>query len=768
MNKAIFFSFVTLLLSLSIISCSGSTDNESGDIYIKDVDSIYKDSELTQDAHQDILYSDEYTGDTLLIDSSDISDSLDISLDASDVVSEIFEDGLIYDIEETEGNMDTLYDASYQDSEDIVENDSILLSDISDVDDITDTSETISPPVLKLLTPSPSNETRVKIGGEVIAGETISLFDNKYCSSKPIKSLSVSDFLSSGFDIDIMPQSTNYFSAYVILGDQVSRCSNFVTYVHHNNSFWRVTFFDDFKGPQGGEDPECYSMPPQCIGEYLSGLYECPQSEVHSGLSSLNKCNWTILRQPNWMAKEYGADRNGTNGFTPLEVSVDPHQDNGVLILSANAYRWDQTKLNPSALTTAEKICLQQSQSNWLLHENNLPDCRNVIKYDCVWNRNTNNCPIMSGAVYSKHFDIYKAGNSDVKKDRGFIQEYGRWEVRAKLPEGQGSFPAHWLLPQSGSWPERGEIDIMEADRTAEEVYQTYHTGYCEGSPEPYYADHRDCIANNGQRYHLASSGRLRMKSGSFSQSYHLYAVEWSKDRIEFSIDYIPVITVNRGQLIYGTFTDYYRTTGQARPLNIPYGDFFIILNQTVHNDRYGEISPLSFVTQMHIIDFVKVYNVCAEPSDFCRDGYYFDGNDELCHPVENSGLMKSYPSPCKQKTSLIPASVPIDTNTYYACTNPCPFGEWFDGSNCKIFDAPSKREVFFYPDQQGNLYYVTDGSQNGNCFDVINGITIPVGKFDGANCYLDKTLPDLYGKYFRYGSPKPSSFYYSPFCRFE
>ena len=40
---------------------------------------------------------------------------------------------------------------------------------------------------------------------------------------------------------------------------------------------------------------------------------------------------------------------------------------------------------------------------------------------------------------------------------------HGRFEVRARVPYGQGFWPAIWLLPRGASWPAGGEIDIMEA-----------------------------------------------------------------------------------------------------------------------------------------------------------------------------------------------------------------------------------------------------------------------------------------------------------------
>ena len=53
-----------------------------------------------------------------------------------------------------------------------------------------------------------------------------------------------------------------------------------------------------------------------------------------------------------------------------------------------------------------------------------------------------------------------------IKTEGLFQQQYGRFEARIKLPWGQGMWPAFWMLGDDDggtvSWPQRGEIDIME------------------------------------------------------------------------------------------------------------------------------------------------------------------------------------------------------------------------------------------------------------------------------------------------------------------
>ncbi len=96
---------------------------------------------------------------------------------------------------------------------------------------------------------------------------------------------------------------------------------------------------------------------------------------------------------------------------------------------------------------------------------------------------------------------------------------YCRIEVRAKLPEGVGTWPAVWMLPTDwayGDWPFSGEIDIMEhVGFDPNVIVQSVHTA-----------------RNHGGE---ALSGRKQV-AGACGE-FHVYGMEWLPDRIVFSVD---------------------------------------------------------------------------------------------------------------------------------------------------------------------------------------------------------------------------------------
>lgn len=161
-----------------------------------------------------------------------------------------------------------------------------------------------------------------------------------------------------------------------------------------------------------------------------------------------------------------------------------------------------------------------------------------------------------------------------------FTQKYGRFEARIKLPQGQGMWPAFWLLGDDekvSGWPKCGEIDIMELiGREMSNVYGTLH----------------------GPGYSGASSiGAKTTLPGEhkFSDDFHVFAVEWEPTAIRFYVD---------GHL-YETRT----------PADVPAGTkwvfdhpFFIIVNLAVGGDWPGNPDATTQFPQSMLVDYVRVY----------------------------------------------------------------------------------------------------------------------------------------------------------------
>lgn len=103
---------------------------------------------------------------------------------------------------------------------------------------------------------------------------------------------------------------------------------------------------------------------------------------------------------------------------------------------------------------------------------------------------------------------------------------YGRIEIKAKLGEATGAWPAIWMLSQNKGWPQGGEIDIMEHLNFDSIVYQTVHTHYT------YNLEIKDNPVNGG-------TNRLNRNE------YNIYALEISPDSLVFFCKRQPYICLS-------------------------------------------------------------------------------------------------------------------------------------------------------------------------------------------------------------------------------
>lgn len=160
---------------------------------------------------------------------------------------------------------------------------------------------------------------------------------------------------------------------------------------------------------------------------------------------------------------------------------------------------------------------------------------------------------------------------------------YGRVEVRARLPGGQGLWPAIWMLPTDwayGGWAASGEIDILEAVNAGASGGNTIHGTLHYGAPWP----------NNTYK------GGSTVPASSIVDNFHVYAVEWEPAQIRFYVD---------GRL-YHTATDWW-SSGGAFPA--PFNKrFHLLLNVAVGGNWPGSPNASTRFPQTMQVDYVRVY----------------------------------------------------------------------------------------------------------------------------------------------------------------
>ncbi|MBO7565041.1 MAG: family 16 glycosylhydrolase [Clostridiales bacterium] len=180
--------------------------------------------------------------------------------------------------------------------------------------------------------------------------------------------------------------------------------------------------------------------------------------------------------------------------------------------------------------------------------------------------------------------DYYTSGKVTGQNKTDF--QYGKVVVSAKVPEGQGLWPAIWMMPKEesfyGQWPKCGEIDIMESlgsDTTIS--YSTIHYG------EPH-AEQQGTITKAG--------------ADSFSSKFHEYSVEWEPGEMRFYTDNELVLTVND----WFTAVEGEDDKPYPAPFNQP---FFVQMNLAVGGNWPGNPDATTDFSKAEFeIDYVRVY----------------------------------------------------------------------------------------------------------------------------------------------------------------
>ena len=293
-----------------------------------------------------------------------------------------------------------------------------------------------------------------------------------------------------------------------------------------------------------------------------------------------------------------------------LTVTVpDVQVDDGVLniefaatamepVLSALLVRPAGQKERPLSLVWSDEFDTDLDTTLWNI---DLWPARVVNDEDQAYTDRPENLRIENGhLVIEAHKEAF--GNAEYTSARihsrgeGDIL-YGRIEVRAKLPSGKGTWPAIWMLPSDpfryatrcaegdtwqgnpdcDAWPNSGEIDIME--------HVGYQMGHVHGT-----------VHNEAYYWAKWEQRKGRVLVDDVDTAFHVYALEWSPERIDVFLDDTLYFTyVNEGN------------GWRSWPYDHP---FQLILNVAVGGmwGRAGGGIDDSIFPQRMLVDYVRVY----------------------------------------------------------------------------------------------------------------------------------------------------------------
>lgn len=234
--------------------------------------------------------------------------------------------------------------------------------------------------------------------------------------------------------------------------------------------------------------------------------------------------------------------------------------------------------------------------------------------------------------------------------------KYGKIEVRAKIPSGKGIWPAIWMLPSTyayGSWPNSGEIDIME------------YVGYDPNTL--YFTVHTEAFNHKiGTQV-----GTNTKKINAPYQDFHTYILEWEKDSLSIKVDEIK----------YFTFRKQPNASSAEWPFDQP---FHLLLNVAVGGTWGGAqgVDDTIFPQKMEI-DYVRVFqkvesnqslSICAPKGGTFtvspeKTNYTLDDNISLLATPNNQFVFEKWSG-----------------NTYNTKENPFQFTLFNELEICPIF----------------------------------------------------------------------------------
>ena len=157
-----------------------------------------------------------------------------------------------------------------------------------------------------------------------------------------------------------------------------------------------------------------------------------------------------------------------------------------------------------------------------------------------------------------------RAYTSGMMNTRGkFSQQYGRFEIRCRVPRGKGLWPAFWLLPVAGGWPR--EIDVLEfLGQNTARVHMAHHF------PHEKHGSHEGSWSGPD-----------------FAADFHQFAIEWSPQAIVWYVDGVERFRSEK---------------------SVPHEEMYLMVNLAVGGDWPGAPNEWTRFPAAFAVDYVRVY----------------------------------------------------------------------------------------------------------------------------------------------------------------
>jgi len=271
---------------------------------------------------------------------------------------------------------------------------------------------------------------------------------------------------------------------------------------------------------------------------------------------------------------------------------------------------FDETKPDP-AIPESEKDGMQLIWSDEF-NSNGTPDTNNwtfengfVRNEELQWYQSGNAlCKDGTLVITGKKEKVlnpnYVAGSSSWKTNRQYAEytstsmtthskfdfQYGRLEVRAKIPTGKGAWPAIWTLGNWYDWPSCGEIDLLEYYLIGGEPYILANTAW--GTDKAWTAQWNSV---------KTKFSAFTAKDADWAKKYHIWRMDWNEDEINLYVDDVLYNTTKQSQTQNGSAANYTWPFKQKQ---------YILLNLAVGANG-GTPADDAFPMQ-YMVDYVRVY----------------------------------------------------------------------------------------------------------------------------------------------------------------